>query len=147
MRFGVLGPVAVWTGGGEPVRVAEARARMLLADLLVHEGRPVAAERLIDDLWGGDPPANPAGALQTRVWTLRRALEDAEPGGRALVESGPGGYALRAGADTVDARRFDLLAARARRLPDPAERAAGLADALALWRGPALADVADRGFA
>ncbi len=59
MRFGVLGPLAVWTDAGEPVTIPGAKVRALLADLLVHEGRPVSADRLIDDLWGDDPPGNP----------------------------------------------------------------------------------------
>jgi DNA-binding SARP family transcriptional activator len=81
MRFGVLGPLAVWTDGGTPVRVPGLKVRALLADLLVHEGRPVSVDRLVDDLWCAAPPANPAGALQVRVSQLRRALDDAEPGG------------------------------------------------------------------
>ncbi|MDT0347053.1 hypothetical protein RM590_31390 [Streptomyces sp. DSM 44938] len=53
MEFGVLGPLAVWTADGRPVRVPELKVRALLADLLVHEGRPVSPDRLADDLWGG----------------------------------------------------------------------------------------------
>ena len=52
MRFGVLGPIAAWDGDGRPVRVPELKVRALLADLLVHEGRLVSSDRLIDDLWG-----------------------------------------------------------------------------------------------
>ena len=63
MRFGVLGPVTAWTDGGEPVTVPGLKVRALLADLLVHEGRPVPADRLIDDLWGDDLPGNPSGTL------------------------------------------------------------------------------------
>lgn len=89
MRFGVLGPLAVWTDAGESVTIPGTKVRALLADLLVHDGQPVSADRLIDDLWGDDPPGNPTGALQVRVSQLRKALEDAEPGGKNLVVSKP----------------------------------------------------------
>ncbi|PRX01774.1 UNVERIFIED_ORG: transcriptional regulator, partial [Actinomadura viridilutea] len=147
MRFGVLGPVAVWTDDGSPVAVPGRKVRALLADLLVHEGRPVPADRLIDDLWGARPPGNPALALSAKVSQLRRVLEDAQPGGRALVETRPAGYVLHIGADGLDAVRFTDMLARARRTDDPAARAELLRDALALWRGPALADFADEPFA
>src|SRR5919197_3914088 len=87
MFFGVLGPVAVWTSGGEPVPVHGRKVRALLAVLLVHEGRPVPAATLIDDLWGEKLPGNPAGSLSGKVSQLRRALEDAEAGGRRPVVS------------------------------------------------------------
>ncbi|SEG69658.1 Predicted ATPase [Thermomonospora echinospora] len=146
MRFGVLGPLAVWTDGGEPVRVPEVKVRALLADLLAHRGRPVPADRLVDDLWPGRPPRSPAATLQARVSQLRGALEAAEPGARALVIRRAGGYALQVGADAVDAGRFGLLAERARRATDPRTRVRLLSDALALWRGPAFADFADAPF-
>ncbi|MEU3354883.1 BTAD domain-containing putative transcriptional regulator [Streptomyces sp. NPDC037389] len=144
MRFGVLGPLEVWTADGRPVRVPELKVRALLTDLLVHEGRPVSADRLIEDLWGRARPRNPAGALQAKVSQLRRALEDAEPGGRALVVSRPPGYALQT--DAVDHRRFTELVERARAAGGPRERAALLGRALDLWRGQAYADFADEEF-
>ncbi|WP_158892641.1 BTAD domain-containing putative transcriptional regulator [Amycolatopsis anabasis] len=147
MRFGVLGPLVVWTADGSPVRVPEAKVRALLADLLVHEGRPVSADRLAADLWGERLPGNPANTLQTKVSQLRRAFEAAEPGGRELVTREAAGYALRIEADAVDADRFRALTTRARQTADPAARSALLADALALWRGPAFADFADDPFA
>ena len=147
MQFGVLGPVAVWTDAGEPVVIPGTKVRALLADLLINDSRAVSSDRLVDDLWGEDPPANPTGALQVRVSQLRKALADAEPGGRDLVESRPPGYLLRAAPDAVDAARFAALAARAQQTGDARTRAALLADALALWRGPALADFADEEFA
>ncbi|WP_411080788.1 BTAD domain-containing putative transcriptional regulator [Streptomyces sp. cmx-18-6] len=149
MRFGVLGPLAVWAADGRPVRVPEAKVRALLALLLAEQGRPVPADRLIDELWGSKLPGNPTGVLQTKVWQLRRALEDAEPGGRELVESlspGYAGYRLRTDEDAVDSGRFLRLTARARSAPGPRERAALLADALTLWRGAAFADFADAEF-
>ncbi|GIH95864.1 BTAD domain-containing putative transcriptional regulator [Planobispora siamensis] len=144
MRFGVLGPLAVWTAGGEPVPIPGLKVRALLADLLVHEGRPVPADRLIDDLWGEDPPGNPAGALSAKVSQLRRALEDAEPGARELVAHHPAGYLVRG---ETDADVFRALLAEAGRARDPRARADLLSDALAVWRGPALADFADEPFA
>ncbi|MEU4175315.1 BTAD domain-containing putative transcriptional regulator [Streptomyces sp. NPDC026589] len=147
MRFGVLGPLAVWTTDGRTVRVPELKVRALLALLLVEQGRPVSADRLIHELWGSKLPSNPTGVLQTKVWQLRRALEDAEPGGRELVVSLAPGYRLRADGDAVDSGRFHRLAAGARSAGDPRERAALLADALAVWRGPAFADFADEEFA
>jgi predicted ATPase/DNA-binding SARP family transcriptional activator len=147
VRFGVLGPLAVWTDDGRPVAVAEAKVRALLADLLLHLGRPVSADRLIDDLWGDDLPAHPAGALQQKVSRLRQALENAEPGGGELVVFRHPGYLLQVDGDVVDECRFAALARRAGSAEDPRDRAALLADALALWRGPPLADFADAMFA
>ncbi|MER6913191.1 BTAD domain-containing putative transcriptional regulator [Streptomyces sp. NPDC000594] len=146
MRFGVLGPLDVGTEDGRPVRVPELKVRALLVCLLVHQGAPVSADRLIEDVWGDTLPANPTAALQNKIWQLRRALADAEPGGRDLVVSRPPGYQLGAAPDAVDAGRFGELTARARATADPRARAALLADALALWRGPAYADFADEEF-
>ncbi|MGI5164972.1 BTAD domain-containing putative transcriptional regulator [Spirillospora sp. CA-253888] len=141
MRFGVLGQLAVWGGDGEPVAVPEAKVRALLADLLVHEGRPVPADRLIDDLWGDRPPGRPANALQAKVSQLRRVL------GRDRVVHEAAGYRLRLDDPLdVDAARFRALAGRAGAEADPAARAAALAGALDLWRGPAFADFADAEF-
>jgi predicted ATPase/DNA-binding SARP family transcriptional activator len=145
MRFGVLGPLAVWTDGGEPVAIPGLKVRALLADLLVHEGRPVSTDRLIEDLWT-EAPANAAGAVQVRVSQLRRALEEAEPGGRDLVVSRPPGYLLQVDPDALDASRFAALAARAREGDDPRVTAATLGEALALWRGGAFADFGDEEF-
>ncbi|MFD6418510.1 BTAD domain-containing putative transcriptional regulator [Streptomyces sp. NPDC060194] len=139
MRFGVLGPLAVWDGGGTPVRVPEAKVRKLLAALLAHEGRTVSADRLVDELWGDRPPGNPANALQAKVSQLRGVL------GRERVLRQPPGYRLLA--DDTDAVRFGALADRAGRTPDAAERAALLTEALGLWRGRAYADFADEEFA
>ncbi|GIH23276.1 SARP family transcriptional regulator [Acrocarpospora phusangensis] len=106
----------------------------------------MSADRLVDDLWGDDAPANPAGALQVKVSQLRRALDEAEPGARDLVVSIPPGYALRTGPEAVDAARFAQLTAEARETADPRAAAALLTDALALWRGTAYADFADEEF-
>ncbi|WP_142104391.1 BTAD domain-containing putative transcriptional regulator [Pseudonocardia cypriaca] len=145
MRFGVLGPVAVWADDGSPVRVPERKVRLLLADLLVHEGRPVAVERLVEHLWGPQEPGNPLNTLQTKVSQLRRTLERA--GGGQLVVRQPPGYLIRLEPGALDVHRFRALTAQAREAADPGERVALLSDALELWRGPALADVRDEPFA
>ncbi|MGH3241295.1 MAG: AfsR/SARP family transcriptional regulator, partial [Spirillospora sp.] len=146
MRFGVLGPLAVWTDDGELVAVPGLKVRALLADLLAGGGRPVPADRLIDDLWGDALPGNPMGSLSVKVSQLRRVLEDAEPGARALVESRPVGYLLDAGGGRVDERRFQVLVDEARQADEAKRKAALLAEALDLWRGPAFADFADEPF-
>ncbi|SEM88050.1 BTAD domain-containing putative transcriptional regulator [Nonomuraea pusilla] len=142
MRFGVLGTLAVWAADGTPVQVPEAKVRALLADLLVHRGRPVPADRLVDDLWGARPPADPRAALRVKVSQLRAALGDKE-----LVAYQAPGYVLRAAADDVDAGRFEALLGPARRASDPSVRRDLLVRALTLWRGPAYAEFADEGFA
>ncbi|MEV4755158.1 BTAD domain-containing putative transcriptional regulator [Micromonospora sp. NPDC049559] len=147
MRFGVLGPLAVWTDDGTRVPIPEAKVRALLADLLTQPGRPVPADRLIDDLWGTRPPRNPTATLHTRISQLRRALDTAEPGARHLVVRQPPGYLLAIDPDTVDATRFRALLDQARDTGDPHTRATLLTDALRLWRGPAYADHADHDFA
>jgi predicted ATPase/DNA-binding SARP family transcriptional activator len=147
VRFGLLGTLAVWTEDSRLVAVPEAKVRALLADLLLHLGRPVSADRLIDDLWGDDLPVHPGGALHSKVSRLRQALENAEPGGSELVVFRPPGYLLQLEGDAVDERRFAALLKRAGATEDPRGRAALLADALALWRGPPLADFADAIFA
>jgi predicted ATPase/DNA-binding SARP family transcriptional activator len=127
MYFGVLGPLLVRTDTGEPVAVPDTKVRTLLLDLLANQGRPVSADRLIDDLWGTRPPRNASGTLQARVSQLRSTLDRAEPGARSLVQYGPAGYTLAA--DVVDSNIFEQHV-RAGRLPE----------ALALWRGQPYAD-------
>ncbi|MEO3870423.1 BTAD domain-containing putative transcriptional regulator [Nonomuraea sp. B12E4] len=143
MRFGVLGPLAVWAPDGEPVRVPEVKVRALLADLLIHAGRPVSADRLIEDLWSGRPPANAGAALRVKVSQLRRGL-----GERELVAYRPPGYVLRAEPESVDAALFETLLGRAQHSGDPRVRASLLRRALDLWRGgTAYAEFADEPFA
>ncbi|MGW0986389.1 BTAD domain-containing putative transcriptional regulator [Streptomyces sp. NPDC002486] len=145
MEFGVLGPLEVRTDGGRGVRIPEVKVRLLLAGLLARHGQVVPAARLVEDLWGGSVfTARPTASLQAKVSQLRRALEDAEAGGRALVAHRPPGYVLDVPAVALDAGRFRELVARARSAGEPAERAALYTGALALWRGPAFAEFADR---
>jgi predicted ATPase/DNA-binding SARP family transcriptional activator len=144
MEIGILGPTELRDDGGS-VALGGARVRMLLAALALRPGQVVAAGRLIDDLWGASPPAEAANALQTLVSRLRKAL-----GRGGLVESRPPGYLLAVDPEAVDAVRFERLAAAGRRAlaqGDPGAAAAGLRRALALWRGPALADLGGASFA
>ncbi|MFI7146322.1 AfsR/SARP family transcriptional regulator [Nonomuraea sp. NPDC050022] len=138
MRFGVLGPLSVWTPDGQPVQVPEAKVRALLADLLAHRGRPVSTDRLIEDLWGDRPPADAPAALRVKVSQLRRALGD-----RALVAFRPPGYLLAVAAEEVDAGLFESLLARAGRSDDARVRQALLTEALGLWRGAPYAEFGD----
>ncbi|RCV49573.1 BTAD domain-containing putative transcriptional regulator [Marinitenerispora sediminis] len=144
MRFGILGPVDVRLADGSPLAVGGPRVRALLALLLLDAGRPVGTDRLLDGLYGAEPPAAAANALQSQVSRLRRALRPVS-GGRELVERLPGGYRIAVAPEDVDAHRFERLAARGRHAlasGDPRRAAALLREALALWRGPALADLA-----
>lgn len=132
----------VWGDDGEEITVPEVKVRGLLADLLAHGGGPVSVDRLIQDLWGDEPPGKPEGALQGKVSQLRRVL------GRDRVVRQAAGYRLRLdrGAHEVDADRFGALVAEAGTVRDPRARAALLTEALGLWRGPAYADFADEEF-
>ncbi|MFG2108246.1 BTAD domain-containing putative transcriptional regulator [Micromonospora chersina] len=141
MRISLLGPLELRADTGTPVEVGGARLRRLLILLALEPGRTVTVGRLTDALWAGDPPAGAANALQALVSRLRRA--------GLPVEAQPGGYRLAVAPDDVDVHRFEaaVRAARTRLADDPAEGCRRLAEALDLWRGPALADVADADFA
>jgi predicted ATPase/DNA-binding SARP family transcriptional activator len=139
--FGLLGPVQARVDD-RAVPITGARQRLVLAMLLMHANELVPASRLIDELWGTDLPADPAGALRTQLSRLRRALG---PAGESLVTDG-GGYRLRLRRDQFDAASFeDAVAAAAEATGKEALRI--LDEALGLWRGPALAEFADRPFA
>ncbi|MFC5744993.1 BTAD domain-containing putative transcriptional regulator [Actinomadura rugatobispora] len=150
MRFGVLGSLEVWAADGRAVRVPETKVRALLAVLLIHRGRPVPADRLIEDLWGTEPPGSPAATLRAKVSQLRRVLAGAtgRPGLELVAFRSPG-YLIRTVPGEVDADRFLALLRDAdeRAGADPRARARSLAQALDLWRGPAFADFADEEFA
>jgi predicted ATPase/DNA-binding SARP family transcriptional activator len=141
VRIGILGPLDVRDGAAGPIKISGPRLRALLIRLAVDAGRTVSAERLIDDLWADAPPASAPNALQALVSRLRGA------GAHDVVESRPGGYRLAVDPGQVDAVAFERLMTGARAQSDPASRAATLREALGLWRGPALADVADAAFA
>lgn len=147
MEYAVLGHLEVRRDGavldlGTPLQ------RALLALLLVENGRPVSTDRIADALWGEAPPQDPAASVQTYVFRLRRLLEPGrERGAVSVLERTSTGYRLDVTAASVDAHRFQALAAQARRLlehgaPDAAATAA--AQALGLWRdGSALPELVD----
>ncbi|MEU8683105.1 BTAD domain-containing putative transcriptional regulator [Streptomyces sp. NPDC048611] len=142
MHYGILGTTQARRADGTPVALGGARLRALLAALALRPGRALSPELLIGDVWEAQPPADAAGALQALVGRLRRAL------GHTAIASVDGGYRLCAEPDAVDLHRFERLAAEGARAladADPSGAAALLDDALALWRGPALADLPDPG--
>ncbi|MFD9909014.1 ATP-binding protein [Streptomyces sp. NPDC059063] len=141
MRYRILGATEAYDDEGTPLPVGGPRLRALLAALALEADRTVPVDTLIDDIWAGAPPADAPAALQALVGRLRRAL------GRDAIASDPGGYRLTTDPDTVDLHRFERLAregAAALDRGDPASAARTLREALALWRGPALADLPDR---
>ncbi|MEU0332836.1 BTAD domain-containing putative transcriptional regulator [Streptomyces sp. NPDC006193] len=138
VRYRLLGTTQAIRPDGTTVPVGGARLRALLGVLALRAGRTVPVGVLVEEVWGGDPPADATGALQALVGRLRRAL------GADAVASADGGYRLAAAPDDIDLVRFDRLTGdglRALADGDPAKAAAVLDEALALWRGPALADL------
>ncbi|GIH59894.1 BTAD domain-containing putative transcriptional regulator [Microbispora siamensis] len=150
IRIRVLGALEAEVDGA-PAQLGGPRQRGVLALLVAARGEVVSADRLIDDLWRGEPPAKALASLQTYVANLRRALEPGRPRrtpARVLVSAAPG-YALRLDGHDVDAWRFERLVAEAREAAgnDPALARALLDEALGLWRGAAFAEVADEEWA
>jgi predicted ATPase/DNA-binding SARP family transcriptional activator len=137
VQVSVLGPLEVRDDAGGLVSVSGARLRDLITRLALAGGQPVGTLTLAEAVWGAeDPPADLANALQTLVSRARRVL-----GGAAIVEQSAAGYRLAITPDDVDALRFERLLAQGS-LASAASMAA-VTEALALWRGPALADVGD----
>ncbi|MGW4544693.1 AfsR/SARP family transcriptional regulator, partial [Streptomyces chartreusis] len=140
VRYRILGTTQVLRPDGRPVPVGGARLRALLTVLALRAGRTVPVGLLVDEVWGDEPPADATGALQALVGRLRRAL------GADAILSAEGGYRLAAAPDDVDLNRFERLVGEGTRAladGDPAKAAGVLDDALALWHGPALADLPD----
>ncbi|MFI6815084.1 BTAD domain-containing putative transcriptional regulator [Nonomuraea sp. NPDC050328] len=133
VRFNILGPLEV-LAGGRPVHLGGPRPRATMALLLLNDGHAVSVERLIDLVWGDDPPQSARGQVAIAVSGLRRALKlaGADP---ALIETVGAGY--RVLAPSLDAREAEELIARARRSA-PEQGAPLLEQALGLWRGPVL---------
>jgi predicted ATPase/DNA-binding SARP family transcriptional activator len=150
VEFRLLGPLEV-VEGDRPLGLGGAKQRALLADLLVHANRVVSMDRLIDDLWAEEPPATAPGVVQTMVAQLRKVLEPQRGRGApsALLELVAPGYRLRVRPGELDVDRFDALVSEGRAVlaSDPAGAAERLRLALRLWRGPALADVAEEPWA
>jgi predicted ATPase/DNA-binding SARP family transcriptional activator len=150
MEFRILGPLEV-LDEGRGVSLGGSKPRALLALLLLHRGETLGAERLIDELWGERPPATAAKSLRVHVSRLRRALSarPARHSGELLVTRGHG-YQLMVDSELLDAHRFERLVAEGRSelaagRPQPA--AAALTEALSLWRGRPLDDLAYEPFA
>jgi predicted ATPase/DNA-binding SARP family transcriptional activator len=145
VEFRILGSVEV-SDGGQVKDLGGLRERTLLARLLLSAGQVVSADRLAEDLWAGEPPPHYMATLRVYISRLRRALGS----GSEAVVTHPPGYRIVLHDGELDAQRFDGLVAAARddmSAGHPEAAAARLREALALWRGPALSDVADFGFA
>jgi len=138
VRIGMLGSLEVRDRDGASVPLAGARLRTLLIALALAPGRLLTTAQLVDAVWGVKPPAGAVNALQALVSRMRRALPE------AVIESHPAGYRLVIDPGAVDVTQFERLVADGRAaLPDdPARAASTLREALSLWRGPALLDVA-----
>ncbi|HEV7468124.1 MAG TPA: AfsR/SARP family transcriptional regulator, partial [Candidatus Dormibacteraeota bacterium] len=137
MEYRILGPVEVVTAAG-PLVLGGPKQRALLGVLLLNPGRAVSTDRLAAALWGDEPPETAVNILQGHVGDLRRLLD------RDALLTRPPGYLLQAEDGQIDAGRFERLACEGRRLlaSQPATAAARLREALALWRGPVLSDIA-----
>ena len=139
IHFRILGPLEVDSGGG-PVALGGPKQRAVLAHLIVRANELVSAETLVDELWGEEPPENARNTIQAYVSHLRRAI------GRDRIEWRAPGYILRVDASELDATRFDAVLRDAKKaLPvEPSVAVGVLEEALSLWRGPALAGLADQ---
>jgi DNA-binding SARP family transcriptional activator len=151
LRYRDLGEIVVERAGAV-VPVVGGRLRSTLAMLLVHAGRPVSPEALVDAVWSGAPPPGAASTLESHVFRLRRVLEPDRGRGaasRVLVYE-PAGYRLLAEPDAVDSLRFERLAAEAEDLLGSGRSAQALAvtrEALASWRGRPYGELADEPWA
>jgi len=138
MEFKVLGPLEVIGPRGR-IKIGSGLQRAILALLVLNVGETVSTDHLIDEIWGDDPPPSAQHAIGVHVSRLRQAL------GVDCIESQPRGYRLRAEGSVIDLGRFEALIAEASRAfagGDPQAASDALAVGLALWRGPALGDLA-----
>ncbi|MBF6412400.1 BTAD domain-containing putative transcriptional regulator [Nocardia cyriacigeorgica] len=136
MQITMLGPLEIRTDEGGLIAIPGARLRALLVALALEPGRAVAKTKLIDWIWGEQPPADAANALQALVSRLRRVLPD------GALDVQAGGYRLAVEPSAVDAVRFDQLLDQARG-GDDAHQARLLREAMQLWRGAAMQDLGD----
>jgi DNA-binding SARP family transcriptional activator/class 3 adenylate cyclase/DNA-binding CsgD family transcriptional regulator len=139
MDFRVLGPLEA-REGGRIVPLGGGKERSLLGVLLLHANETVSVDRLVDELWGERPPARATKLVQGYVSALRKRL------GPDRLVTGPRGYAVRVEPSELDSVEFERLVAQAHTKP-PEGAARCLREALAFWRGPALAGVRLEGFA
>lgn len=145
MDFRILGPLEV-DEGGRAIPVVGGRQRALLAILLIHANEPVSTDELIDELWGEGAPASPRKGLQVQVSRLRKALGDSS----TRLATQPNGYLLHVEPGELDLDRCERLAHGGREAlaaEDHARAAEQLREALALWRGPPLAEFGFESFA
>jgi len=140
--IGILGPVEA-TAGQRTIALGGSKARALLSILALHLNEAVSTDSLIEGLWGSDPPPTAPKMLQVQISRLRRSLEPDD----VLLTRAPG-YLLQVAPEQVDLHRFEVRVAAARRIaPTEPDRAADeLRDALGLWRGAPLSDVAGEPF-
>jgi DNA-binding SARP family transcriptional activator len=148
VRFRILGPLEAAGDDGRPLDLGGAKPRALLTLLLSEPGRVVGVDRIVDTLWGDDPPPTVTGTLQSYVSQLRRVLEPGRGPRRApqVLLTRPPGYLVQVGAGDLDLLRFGQLVEegdRAVAAGDPGTGAELLGQALALWRGEPLADLGD----
>ena len=144
MEFLILGPLEI-RDNGRTIKVDRGQPSALLGLLLLNANEPVSLDRIVDHLWPDEPPASAAKSVQAHISRLRAALGGTETAARARIETRGSGYALALEPGEVDVERFRALVTKATEA-----RAGGNADgsaelireALALWRGPPLADVA-----
>jgi DNA-binding SARP family transcriptional activator len=146
VEFRILGPLEVWAGG---TRLADSgeRSGALLALLLLNANRVVSIDQLIDELWGEDPPASGAKAVQVRVSQLRKAFVEAGVGD--LIVTRRSGYVIELGPDQLDLRRVEHLVSESDRALAAADTVRGaelLRDAIGLWRGTPLAEFSSAPF-
>src|SRR4051794_24710342 len=141
MRVDLLGPVEVTVdGGSRPVRGL--RRRTVLAVLALSPGEVVSTDRLLETVWGATAPAAGTVTLQSHVSHLRREL-----GPSASIRAYPPGYVLELGVDSTDVQTADRLIELGVRSPDPARGVRLLQEAIRLWRGTPLANVAESAWA
>jgi DNA-binding SARP family transcriptional activator len=149
MEFRLLGPLEVFDGSRD-VAVGGGKRRALLALLLLHRNEVVSADRLIEELWDGRPPATAAKGLQVQISQLRKDLGSVDAAGGGSLRTRAGGYVLEVSAQDVDVAVFERAvteAAEANAEGRHDDALGGLRDALCLWRGPPLADFAYEPFA
>ena len=148
MRFSVLGPLEV-VYDGRQVAFGGVTQRAFLAFLLLNVNRTVSVTQAVDALWGDAPPPSAKNMLHNAVWGVRKALKELDPSGEVVsVLSQKPGYLLRVPEECVDLHQFKALVTEGRSAAasgDPGAAAEVFRRALALWRGQALADLADTG--
>jgi DNA-binding SARP family transcriptional activator len=133
MEFRVLGSLEIWDDDSQ-IEIPGAKRRAVLALLVLHANEVVGKDRLIDELWGEKAPRTAAASLHNHISRLRKVL------GGEILATRAWGYVLRTDLEQIDLHQFERLVRDAEPLP-ARERSAKLAEALALWRGPALADL------